>query len=153
MAMHQDQLIAHVWGLQLAGRKRFVFCPESELPRCVASNGATVDAFNSSTWGTAAEPAKHDESSTGDNADMTGISAFRPAACFHVSLEPGDLVYWPSRWLHQSYQEERSVALSSFSLSKNISAGFFESMDRFFAGAIEPRLAVKMRSCSKLLPK
>ena len=139
--MHQDQLIAHVWGLQLAGRKRFVFCPESELPRCVAANGATIDAFNSSTWGKHATPG------------AATFSAFRPAACFHVSLEPGDLVYWPSRWLHQSYQEERSVALSSFSLSKAISAGFFESMDRYFAGAIDPRLEDKMRTCSSLLPK
>eukprot|EP01043_Picozoa_sp_COSAG02_P062049 COSAG02_NODE_8470_length_2561_cov_4.918765_2_plen_154_part_00 len=153
MAMHQDQLIAHVWGLQLAGRKRFVFCPESELPRCIASNGATVDAFNSSTWGTPAESANHETSSTGGNGGANGTAGFQPAACFHVSLEPGDLVYWPSRWLHQSYQEERSVALSSFSLSKNISAGFFESMNRYFAGAIEPRLADKMRTCSSLLPK
>jgi hypothetical protein len=151
--MHQDQLIAHVWGLQLAGRKRFVFCPESELPRCVAANGATIDAFNSSTWGTTGESSNHVTSSTEDIAGANDTDAFQPAACFHVSLEPGDLVYWPSRWLHQSYQEGRSVALSSFSLSKAISAGFFESMDRYFAGAIDPRLEDKMRTCSSLLPK
>ena len=141
MAMHQDQLIAHVWGLQLAGRKRFVFCPESELPRCITPNGATVNAFNSSTWGEHAA------------RGAATFSAFRPAACFHVSLEPGDLVYWPSRWLHQSYQEERSVALSSFSLGTDISAGFFESVERYFAGGVEQRLVAKMRDCSALLPK
>ena len=138
MAMHQDQLIAHVWGLQLAGRKRFVFCPESELPRCISPNGATVNAFNSTTWN--ATPG------------VVSFSAFRPAACFHVLLEPGDLVYWPSRWLHQSYQQERSVALSSFSLSKSISAGFFESMEQRFT-SVEQRLVAKMRNCSNVLPK
>ena len=149
MAMHQDRLVAHVWGLQLDGRKRFVFCPESELQHCIASSGVTVDAFNSSTWGTQMLT-KDDTNSTSESGPLP---AFRPAACYHVSLEPGDLVYWPSRWLHQSYQQERSVALSSFSLGKNISSAFFASMDRFFENTVDASLVAQMRRCSSFLPE
>lgn len=158
--MHQDQLIAHVWGVQLAGRKRFVFCPESELSRCTSPSGVTVDAFNSSTWGTAEKSMdSHSLSSTG-SAETNGavkqdgsFSRFRPSACYHVSLEPGDLVYWPSRWLHQSYQQERSVALSSFSLGKQIASGFFKSMEQYFAGALDPKMVARMKNCSDSLPE
>jgi hypothetical protein len=226
MVLHQDQLIAHVWGLQLAGKKRFVFCPESEISRCTApSTGATVDAFNSSSWTPlppppppSASPAAAAGSSAAATAPGGGgggvpslFPDFQPSACYHVSLEAGDLVYWPSRWLHQSYQQGdystvrfttarsyryyaamiaalsavlsavcckqwsdsivcvplrvchcvracvncvaagRSVALSSFSLSKQIAPEFFESVSKYFED-LDPRLVAKMQTCRPYLP-
>ena len=135
MALHRDMLITHVWAVQLAGSKRFVFCPESELSNTAIpgdQHGANIDAFNTSSWRTA--------------------PAFDPSACFHAELAPGDLVYWPSRWLHQSFHEERSIALSSFSIGKGLRDGFFETVKEYFPG-LDQGLVAQMKACAHALPE
>jgi hypothetical protein len=62
----------------------------------VEPGSVAIDAFNASSWG----------------------AAFAPVACVHAELAPGDLVYWPSRWYHQSLNAGRSVAYSSFALDR-----------------------------------
>lgn len=134
-AIEGDMLLTHVWAVQLAGAKRFVFCPESELSKTAIRgdrNGANIDAFNTSSWGVA--------------------PAFDPSACFHAELAPGDLVYWPSRWLHQSFQEQRSVALSSFSIGKGLRDRFFESVKEHFSG-LDGGLVAQMKACAHTLPE
>lgn len=164
MQMHRDMLAANVWAVQQSGRKQFVFCPE-ELARVVAASDGTVlvDAFNASSWSNANLPVPFD-----------------PSACRHVELSAGDLVSWPSRWLHQSLNSKAvrhppplqpppsppppfeelpsrvgllSVAASSFSLDANSVEHFFESVSQYLtiSAELEP-LVAKMKGCREQLP-
>jgi hypothetical protein len=112
MQLHNDRLVANVFAVQQVGRKRFVFCPQSEEEQLLQSDGIRmIDLFNASTW--------------------TDASRFEPLRCLHVELGPGDLVHWPSKWFHQSFQAERSVALSSFALDRTRFPDFLASATQY----------------------
>ena len=86
MQLHHDNLYAHVWGVQLQGKKEFVFCPPEN-------------------WKEIGVESKYSEASPLDafNPDFEKFPNFDKAECVHVVANPGDLVYWPSQWWHQSY--------------------------------------------------
>ena len=72
----------HNWAIQLSGVKHFVFCEPGAL------SGATTefDAFD------------HDLDATRFESAI--------GRCFRVVVRPGDLIYWPSRWWHQTHNGE-----------------------------------------------
>ena len=73
----------HNWAIQLSGVKRFVFCEPGALS---GATGNEFDAFD-------------------QNLDATRFET-ATGRCFRVLLEPGDLIYWPSRWWHQTQNGE-----------------------------------------------
>jgi len=135
MSLHRDELVARVWAVQHAGRKRFVFCPPSEEDSVAVQleeHEEMVNAFNASSWAVIA-------------------TKFQPAACYHTLVMPGDLVMWPSTWFHQSMNVGRSVGVSSFALTQQL-------FDEFLAAALSMQgeangaLLQKMVDCKSHLP-
>lgn len=138
--------------------KRFVFCPESAAPLLTSPDGMVrVDAFNRSSWPAAFEPLScfHVELHPGDLVTALPRQPHTPRPIHHhqqldtpsthhqlyscrqllqTCRRPSDRrvtpaqVHWPSRWLHQSLNTERSVAVSSFSLDEGLAEAFFESV-------------------------
>ena len=88
MVMHTDRAHAHVSMVQLKGPKQFVFCPPGMAK--------PFDAFPFARSARSSQT-KHTDGDTGD-----GMEPCKPG-CTSTQLNPGDLVYWPSWWWHQSH--------------------------------------------------
>ena len=131
MEMHNDRLHVDVWGVQREGSKRFIFCPPHTEETLIASqgDGRLLDAFNASDW----------------------PPQFDAYECAYAKTNPGDLIYWPSKWFHQTSQLVRSVGLSSFSLTAQNFPLFIKSAEEHFEN--DPELLQKMKKCAPLLPQ
>ena len=102
MQLHHDDLDTHVWGIQLSGSKSFVFCDPTGGKDGRGDVYASGGEQSSPIDGFAVDHERFPD-------------AVASARCFHATARPGDLVYWPSRWWHQSKNNDGdvlSIALS-----------------------------------------
>ena len=138
MQLHHDDLDTHVWGIQLSGSKSFVFCDpaagkderggiytQSEIEQKSPVDGFAVDH--------------------GRFPD-----AVTDARCFHATARPGDLVYWPSRWWHQSKNNDGdvlSIALSGMHVNKRKLGDFLHKIQGHWGirGAFHGRVETCLR--------
>ena len=79
MFNHKDSLRTSSWQIQLYGRKKWHICGP-DMDSFMYSAG-TVDTFN---------------------PDYARYPEFRNATCYQFTLEPGDVVYYPKDWWHQT---------------------------------------------------
>ena len=138
MQLHHDNLNTHVWGFQLQGVKEFVFCP----PDSSAHLGVTLGISEESTLN-AFDP------------DYTKYPDFKEAKCVHAVLRPGDMVYWPSQWWHQSLIPEQetevglSVSLSGMHLDYRFSTKNWNKLRN--AWRFDPKILNKVKECDNKL--
>lgn len=82
MFLHKDKSCSPSWQVQLRGRKKWTLCPNTQ------SRFLSIrqDTFNKKTL---TDP------------------AFSQALCGQVTVNPGELLYYPGYWWHQTWQLER----------------------------------------------
>ena len=124
MELHRDNLQNNVWGLQLSGKKAFVFCEP------MAHRAAAMGAMGSMSGDSSGHINTFDAAGAGGDGGDEGVkrraevrATFEAKGkCWKVLLAPGDLVYWPSRWYHQSRNAADggmlSIALSSMNVPR-----------------------------------
>lgn len=132
MQMHRDNLRTHVWSAQLEGEKQMVACK--------GSKGSS--AKQRATW-------------QSKFSDVALIDAFRPidhehfpdfvsADCVWAAAEPGDLLFWPSNWYHQTLNANgTSIAVSGMALDGLVASEFLSGVRRHPGGTRPVRAAVK----------
>jgi len=134
MELHHDNLHSHVYGIQLQGKKEFIFCsPDS--------------------WKDIGVPFQESEASKMDafHPDLKKFPNFEKAGCVSVTLNPGDLVYWPSMWWHQSFVPAQttagglSVSLSGMHLDKLKSWESRQNMLNMWR--LDPALVRRVEKC------
>lgn len=79
MFNHKDTLQTSSWQVQLVGRKRWHICPPSQDPYLYKAG--EVNTFN---------------------PDYIRYPLFRQARCYEDILQPGDVVYYPKNYWHQT---------------------------------------------------
>jgi hypothetical protein len=79
MFNHKDTLQTSSWQAQLVGRKRWHICPPSQDPYLYQAG--VVDTFN---------------------PDYAHYPLFRQAHCYEDTLNPGDVMYYPKNYWHQT---------------------------------------------------
>merc|ERR1712091_123143 len=102
MELHRDNLRNHVWGIQLSGTKSFTFCDPS-MAHVYKIAGGLGDSSPINVY---------------DKNVRRDWPVFSESGrCYQAELHQGDLVYWPSNWLHQSQNKKGlSIALSSMNI-------------------------------------
>jgi hypothetical protein len=82
----------HLWSLQLVGQKSWFICPPSVGPDLYH---AMVDAFNDTQAARERFPRFFEDARE---------------SCYRVTAHPGEIIYWQSRWWHQTIipTEEKS---------------------------------------------
>eukprot|EP01043_Picozoa_sp_COSAG02_P031792 COSAG02_NODE_2092_length_9853_cov_12.323970_3_plen_636_part_00 len=82
MFLHQDDIATATWQWQAVGRKRWIICPpEAKADLYAASHMSPIDGFN---------------------ADVAKYPLFAKANCSDIVANPGDVLYYPSHWFHQT---------------------------------------------------
>lgn len=82
MFLHQDDIATATWQWQAVGRKRWLICPpEAAADLYVTSHMSPIDGFN---------------------PDVAKYPLFAQANCSDVVANPGDVLYYPSHWFHQT---------------------------------------------------
>mmetsp|Transcript_22635 Transcript_22635/g.31016 ORF Transcript_22635/g.31016 Transcript_22635/m.31016 type:complete len:157 (-) Transcript_22635:1048-1518(-) len=79
MFSHQDSLRTASWQLQMAGRKQWHLCSPSQTPHLYTAG--QVDFFRPQYY---------------------RFPLARNASCYQTSLSPGDLLFYPPDWWHQT---------------------------------------------------
>ena len=79
MFNHADTLSTGSWQVQLAGKKKWHICPPSEAGRMYKAGD--VDAFA---------------------PDYEAFPEFINASCYQVTLQPGDFIFYPHNYWHQT---------------------------------------------------
>ncbi len=88
LRLHRDIYWSSAWNAQMVGRKRWTFCAPQDDPWVY--NGQ-VNTF---------EP------------DLATFPLFERATVYETVAEPGDIVYVPSRWWHQTRSVDAGLALT-----------------------------------------
>jgi hypothetical protein len=82
MFLHQDDIATATWQWQALGRKRWIICPpEASADLYANSHMSPIDGFN---------------------PDVASYPLFAKANCSDVVANPGDVLYYPSHWFHQT---------------------------------------------------
>lgn len=82
MFLHQDDIATATWQWQALGRKRWLICPpEASTYLYAESHMSPIDGFN---------------------PDVNSYPLFAKANCSDVIANPGDVLYYPSHWFHQT---------------------------------------------------
>merc|ERR1719503_299471 len=79
MFFHKDGLASSSWQAQIAGRKKWTLCPNTQSH--LLSEG--INTYN---------------------PDYKRHPRFADALCGQVTAGPGDILYYPSYWWHHAYQ-------------------------------------------------
>jgi histone arginine demethylase JMJD6 len=79
MFLHKDTLHTASWQAQFSGEKRWHLCGPSE--DSFMYKAGDVDAFS---------------------PDYGRFPLFREASCLQVTVSPGDVIYYPKDWWHQT---------------------------------------------------
>ncbi|MCA9793195.1 MAG: cupin-like domain-containing protein [Candidatus Eremiobacteraeota bacterium] len=87
--MHQDVGMTSAWNVQLSGSKEWVFFPPEDTPYLY---GGEVDAFN---------------------PDHKKFPRYAQATPWTATVRPGELMFTPSAWWHQTRHLETGVALTA----------------------------------------
>ncbi len=86
--LHQDIYWSSAWNAQMVGRKRWRFCPPED--EALVYRGR-VDTFA---------------------PDLDAFPLFARARCYEGTAGPGDIVFLPSRWWHQTCALDCGLALT-----------------------------------------
>lgn len=86
--MHVDVGFTHAWNVQVVGRKRWVLYPPEQTPLLYDGE---VDAFR---------------------PDLDRFPRFALARPLEVEVGPGELLFIPSRWWHQTVHLEDGIAVT-----------------------------------------
>lgn len=86
--LHVDIGYSAAWNVQVTGRKRWIFFPPDQEQYLYGGN---LDAFN-------ADPVRH--------------RLLKHTTPFEAVVEPGELIYTPSRWWHQTLSLEGGISIT-----------------------------------------
>ena len=131
MHLHRDRLPLGSWHQQVSGRKRFLLCPPG--PSHAYCEGA-VDGFN---------------------PDVLACPTFgaRASSCVEYELQPGDSLYYPEYWWHQT----RTLDALTLSISRSLltpagAARFAATMRSYCTEALEVAPDAFALMCEALTP-
>jgi hypothetical protein len=129
MHNHKDDLRTASFQAQILGRKWWNLCP----PEKISSYNGSRSHDNSSGLSYMYKSAAIDTFS--DRINYKKYPLFVNATCFQVVLQPGDIIYYPSDYWHQT----RNLDTPSLALSRNV-------VSRESAGPVAARLQTECAS-------
>jgi len=101
--LHYDRGNMHAYLCQIAGRKKAVLLPPSEAKYVYPIQGNINVSSINDIW----------------NPDYEKYPLLKQAKSFHVTLEPGDILYIPERWWHSTYNIDVSIGVTFNSVNSS----------------------------------
>ncbi|HEX2751136.1 MAG TPA: cupin-like domain-containing protein [Verrucomicrobiales bacterium] len=117
--LHWDGMSTHAFLMQLHGLKQYWVWPPEDQPLMYPKDGPE--------WNLS--PIRDVE-----NPDLRKYPLFAKARCTTFVLEPGEMLFVPSRWWHTARMLTESVTLSINTLNKSNWGNFKEDMTRRASG-------------------
>lgn len=141
MHNHQDFLRTASFQLQLAGRKKWNICPPTDSfwdgHEWVSRPGSAFAREGHSYLG---EPA--DVNMFSSKIDYVKHYGLVNATCFQVIVQPGDILYYPKDFWHQTLNlETPTVSISANVVSAECSNDVFDVLQKECAELLAPRTA------------
>lgn len=123
--LHWDGLSSHAFLMQIYGRKKYWAWAPDQTPFMYPSD----EQWNLSPIGDV------------ENPDLAKYPEFAKARGYHFHLDPGEILFVPSRWWHTAKMEEPSITISVNTVNKTNWANFTEDITRSSHGL--PKLLKK----------
>ena len=132
MHLHRDRLPLGSWHQQVFGRKRYLLCPPG--PAHLYCNGA-VDGFNP------------------DHHHACPAFRARASSCIEHTLQPGDSLFYPEHWWHQTRTlDDGTLSISRSLLTPAGAARFAVTMRNYCREAMEVAPDTFRLMCEALAP-
>lgn len=110
MHNHKDDMRTASFQAQILGRKLWNLCPPDKLSAFAGNPSHNNSATQSYMYGSAVID------TFSDRINYKKYPLMVNATCFQVTVEPGDIIYYPSDYWHQT----KNLETPSLALSRNI---------------------------------
>ncbi|MDE1462002.1 cupin-like domain-containing protein [Spartinivicinus poritis] len=114
---HQDSMGTHLWSAQICGRKRWLISPPEMMPYLAEGEASWLEREQSI--------AKYPE--------------FAEAACLDFVLEPGEILFLPVGWWHQTILLDDSISITQDIVNESNIDHFEYELERSYG--VDPKIA------------
>ncbi len=129
IANHQDSMGTHLWSAQICGRKRWWVSPPEMSPFL---------ADGQASW-------------RRRDADVEHFPAFADAACLDFVLEPGEVLFLPVGWWHETEIVEDSISITHDIVNETNYAAYAYALEHQSEG--DPKVAEFRAASADLHPR